>query len=78
MGFLPRIAPRPVLLIAGGAGVPAEIPANRRYRDAGGPAVELWELPDAGHTGGLRRHPAAYEARTTAFLDRALGLEATR
>ncbi len=69
-----RIAPRPVLLIAGGIGSPEEIPANRMYRDAGGPAVELWELPDSGHTAGLRTHPVAYERRTTAFLDRALGL----
>jgi hypothetical protein len=41
---------------------------------AGGAAVELWELPDSGHTAGLRTHPGAYERRTTAFLDRALGL----
>jgi pimeloyl-ACP methyl ester carboxylesterase len=78
MGFMPRIAPRPVLLIAGAVGAADEIPANRRYRDAGGPAVQLWELPDTSHTGGLRRHPVAYEARTTAFLDRALGLEGAR
>jgi hypothetical protein len=36
-----------------------------------------WELPDAGHTGGLRTHPAEYERRTTAFLDQALGLKET-
>ena len=71
VGIMPRIAPRPVLLIAGG-GAPEEIPANRLYRDAGGSTVELWELPDAGHTAGLRTHPAEYEQRTTAFLDRAL------
>jgi hypothetical protein len=52
VGLMPGIAPRPVLLIAGG-GDPNEIPTNRRYRDA---------------------HPAEYERRTTAFLDRALGL----
>ncbi len=69
-----RIAPRPVLLIAGGVGAPEEIPANRMYREVGGAGVELWELPDTGHTGGLRTHPVAYERRTTAFLDRALGL----
>jgi hypothetical protein len=69
--FVPDIAPRPVLLIAGG-GFPNEIPASRVYRDAGGPSVELWELPDTGHTAGLRKHPAAYERRVTAFLDRAL------
>ena len=77
IGLMPRIAPRPVLLIAGGVGAPDEIPANRAYRDAGGPTTQLWELPDAGHTGGLRTHPAAYEQRTTTFLDRALGLKET-
>jgi len=70
--ILPHIAPRPVLLIAGGVGAPDEIPANRVYRDAAGPTAELWELPDAGHTGGLRKHPAAYAQRTIAFLDDAL------
>jgi pimeloyl-ACP methyl ester carboxylesterase len=75
IGLMPRIAPRPVLLIAGGVGAPDEIPANRTYRDAGGPTTQLWELADAGHTGGLRTHPAAYERRTTTFLDRALGLK---
>jgi hypothetical protein len=73
IGIMPRIAPRPVLLIAGG-GAPDEIPANRLYRDAGGSTVQLWELSDTGHTAGLRTHPARYEQRTTAFLDGALGL----
>jgi pimeloyl-ACP methyl ester carboxylesterase len=77
IGLMPRIAPRPVLLIAGGIGAPDEIPANRAYRDAGGPTTQLWELPDAGHTGGLRTNPAAYERRTTAFLDLALDLTET-
>jgi uncharacterized protein len=71
VGIVPRIAPRPVLLIAGG-GFPAEIPASRVYRDAGGRNVALWELPDTGHTAGLRKHPAEYERRTIGFLDRAL------
>jgi uncharacterized protein len=73
VGIMPAIAPRPVLLVAGG-GFPDEIPASRVYRDAGGSSVELWELPDTGHTAGLRKHPAAYERRTVGFLDRALGL----
>jgi uncharacterized protein len=70
--FIPRIAPRPVLLVASG-GQPAEIPTARMYRRAGGANVDLWELPDTGHTAGLRKHPAEYERRTIAFLDRALG-----
>jgi pimeloyl-ACP methyl ester carboxylesterase len=69
--MMPKIAPRPVLLVAGG-GFPDEIPASRLYRDAGGATVQLWELPDTGHTAGLRKHPAAYERRTVGFLDRAL------
>jgi uncharacterized protein len=66
--YMPRLAPRPVLLIAGG-GFPAEIPANRAYRRAGGPTVQLWERPAAGHTAGLKFGGAAYERRTIAFLD---------
>jgi pimeloyl-ACP methyl ester carboxylesterase len=65
-----RIAPRPVLLIASGHG--AEVNANRAYRNAAGARAELWTIPEATHTGGLRSRPAEYERRTTAFLDRAL------
>jgi pimeloyl-ACP methyl ester carboxylesterase len=70
--LMPRIAPRRVLLIASGA--PGEIATNRVYRDRGRPTVELWELPEVGHTGGLRERSANYERRTTTFLDRALAL----
>jgi pimeloyl-ACP methyl ester carboxylesterase len=74
LGLVPRIGPRPVLLIAGGIGAPDEIPTNELYRDAGGPTTKLWELMDTGHTAGLRTHPVEYERRTTGFLDRALGV----
>ena len=70
-GIMPRIAPRPVLLIAAG-GDPQEIPVNRRYRDAAGPTAELYEIPDAGHTSGLTAHPREYEQRVIGFLDAAL------
>lgn len=69
--LMPDIAPRPALLIAGGR-AEGEVPTNREYRAAGGPSVELWEIPDAGHTAGLRTHPKEYEARVISFLDRAL------
>jgi uncharacterized protein len=72
-GAVPRITPRPVLLIAGGS-AKEEIPTNAAYRAAAGPTAELWAIPDAAHTGGLRTHGAEYERRTTEFLDRALGL----
>ena len=68
--LMPRIAPRPVLLIASG-GDAREIPTNRAYRDAGSSA-ELYEIPEAGHTSGLAVRPKEYEARVTEFLERAL------
>ena len=64
--LMPRIAPRPALLIAGGKAT-GEVPTNRDYRAAGGPSVELWEVPDTGHTGGLRTPPEEYEARVIAL-----------
>jgi pimeloyl-ACP methyl ester carboxylesterase len=61
-----RMPHGPVLLIASGA--PQEIPVNRRYAADAGPQAELWEIPEAGHTGGLRARPGEYEQRVTAFL----------
>lgn len=71
-GLMPRIAPRPVLLIRGLAGNDDEA-LNRVYRDRGGRSVRLWEIPGAAHTGGLAERPAAYERRVVGFFDRALG-----
>ena len=45
---------------------------NRAYRDAGGPTATLWEIPRAGHTGGISAAPAEYERRVVGFFDRAL------
>jgi uncharacterized protein len=70
-GLMPRIAPRPVLLVASGV-LPDEAATNRRYQALGGSSVALWIVPGAAHTAGLRTHPAEYERRTTAFLDHAL------
>jgi hypothetical protein len=69
--LMPRIAPRPVLLIRGLRGNPDES-LNRVYRDTGGPNVSLWEIPTAGHTAGLSTVPAQYEQRVIEFFDRAL------
>lgn len=69
--LLPRVAPRPVLLIAAG-GRPHEIPVNRVYRRAVGPSAVLWPVPEAGHTGAIRARPLEYEQRTIGFLRRAL------
>ena len=69
--LMPRIAPRPVLLISAG-GDPDETPINRVYLKAAGPSAELYSIPEAGHTSGLAARPKEYEARVTAFLERAL------
>ena len=63
-------APRPVLLIAS----KAEIQGDRLLRKASSSNVELWELPDTGHTEGLAAHPAAWESHVIGFLDRSLGV----
>ena len=69
--LLPRIAPRPVLLIRAMRGNPDES-LNRVYRDAGAPTATLWEIPNAGHTGGISAAPADYERRVVGFFDQAL------
>ena len=55
------------------AGTAEEYEFSALYDRAGGPNVEHWNLPRAGHTAGLRQEPEAYEARVAAFFDRALG-----
>ena len=62
--LMPRIAPRPVLLISAG-GDPDETPTNRAYLEAAGTSAELYSIPEAGHTSGLAVRPKEYEARVT-------------
>jgi uncharacterized protein len=71
VGLMPSIAPRPVLLVAGGD-LAEEVAANRAYRSAGGLTTRLSERPGAGHTAGLKVKPREYERRTVGFLDEAL------
>ena len=71
VGLLPEVAPRPILLIGTGSRG-TEIPVTRLYADAAGPNAQVWEIPEAGHTGGLRARPAEYERRVVDFLDAAL------
>jgi hypothetical protein len=46
---------------------------NRNYHAAAGSNSTLWEIPEAGHTGGIEARPAEYERRVVGFLDEALG-----
>ena len=65
---------QPLLLVS--AGRAEEYRFNVKYdRDAGERPVEHWNLPDARHTGAIRRAPAEYERRVTAFFDAALATD---
>jgi pimeloyl-ACP methyl ester carboxylesterase len=68
-------APRPVLLIAGG-NVPEEGQAGRYIRMGSPETVNLWVVPESGHTAGLDTHPEQWAQRVTTFLDVALLAEA--
>jgi dienelactone hydrolase len=64
-------ARRPVLLIAAG-NVADEVHAARSIQAAAPVTVELWVVPGADHTGGLRAQPTAWEHRVTSFLTTSL------
>ncbi len=66
------IAPRPVFLISAGRGVDSEV-LNKQFYAAAGEPRTLWEIPEAGHTGGIESRPAEYEQRVVGFFDQALG-----
>jgi uncharacterized protein len=63
-------APRPVLLIAAG-NTPDEAHAAR-YMQQGNANVEVWEVPNTGHTNALNTHPDEWEQRVITFLAGAL------
>jgi hypothetical protein len=64
-------APRPVLIIAGGA-VADEPTAARWFQAASATTVRVWLVPHAGHTQGLATQPRGWEAHVIAFLNAAL------
>jgi uncharacterized protein len=64
-------APRPALIIAGGA--VANEPVAARWFQAASPAtVQVWVVPHAGHTQGLAAAPGAWETHVIGFLNTAL------
>jgi hypothetical protein len=65
-----RIAPRPLFLITAGPGNSEEL--NRSYYASAGEPKTLWEIPEAGHIGGIKARPAEYERRVVSFFDHAL------
>jgi hypothetical protein len=61
---------RPTLLVSTGTAEEAEF--GELYARVDNPAVDVWQLPEAGHTAALRQFPALYERRVTDLFDRAL------
>jgi pimeloyl-ACP methyl ester carboxylesterase len=64
-------APRPVLIIAGGA-VASEPVAAPWFQSASPATVQVWVVPHGGHTQGLATAPQVWEARVIGFLNAAL------
>jgi len=63
-----RIAPRPMLLIAGAESM-WEPELAAKYAASAGAAAEVWVVPAAGHIAGIFTAPDEYAARVGAFLD---------
>jgi hypothetical protein len=70
--LVPKIAPRPLLLIADPESDNGE-KLNRVYIEAAREPKALWEIPRGGHVNGIAARPAEYERRVVGFFDRALG-----
>jgi pimeloyl-ACP methyl ester carboxylesterase len=68
--LVPRISPRPLLLVSTGRGYEREM--NRAYAARARGPVLVWELPDTAHTRSLAERPAEWRSRVLGFLDRAL------
>jgi uncharacterized protein len=68
-----RIAPRSVFFIYALHGTGGEEKQlNPKYYAAAGEPKQIWEIPEAAHTGGIDARPHEYERRVVGFFDDAL------
>jgi uncharacterized protein len=68
-----RIAPRSVFFVYALHGTGGEEKQlNPKYYAAAGEPKQIWEIPEASHTGGITARPQEYERRVVGFFDRAL------
>ena len=74
--LVPRIAPRPTLLIWAPNGGNQET-LNPVYQRQIGSSAEIWAMDDVRHIKGLQTHPEEYERRVAGFFDDALLDDAT-
>jgi fermentation-respiration switch protein FrsA (DUF1100 family) len=75
--WIARIAPRPVLLMQGGADRVVSADSGARLFEAAGEPKELWFEPDVGHAEFLKSKPEEFERRLTEFFDRTIGDQKT-
>ena len=71
--LVPRIAPRPILLIHAGSRDVGTLGPDY-YRAAREPK-QIWQVPAGGHTDGIDARPREYERRVVAFFHDALPAE---
>jgi alpha-beta hydrolase superfamily lysophospholipase len=70
--WIARIAPRPVLVMQGGADVVISPSSGRVLYSAAREPKELWFEPAVGHAKFFDEMPQEYERRVTGFFDRSL------
>jgi len=70
--WIRQIAPRPILLMQGGADTVVSAESGRRLFEAAGEPKELWFEPTLKHAEFLKAMPARFEERVIRFLDRYL------
>jgi uncharacterized protein len=69
--LVPRISPRPLMLIQAPNSPNGERLNDEYYRAAREPKIS-WAIPESGHTGGIEARPREYERRVVGFFDAAL------
>jgi len=70
--WIARIAPRPVLLMQGGADRVVSADSGAKLFEAAGQPKELWFEPDVGHAEFLKSKPEEFAQKLTGFFDRYL------
>jgi len=70
--WIHAIAPRPVMLMQGGADRVVSVESGKQLFDAAGDPKEFWYEPTVGHAQFLKMMPEEFEKRVSAFLDKYL------
>ena len=71
--FVASVAPRPLLMIAGGHDEDTPVSIMRKVFARAGEPKQLWVVPEAGHGGVFQARPSEYESRVASFLDSSIG-----